>query len=73
MLTFQDKIEMFTNAYKGLAIDLETMIKEIWSEDLTEEQMEVMTRNVKLENGIPILPDQLGFEVSIDPERDDAE
>ena len=71
--TFQDKVEMFTNAYKGLAVDLETMIKEIWSEDLTEEQMEVMTRNVKLENGIPILPDQLGFEVSIDPERDDAE
>lgn len=70
--SFQDKIDMFTKAYTGLAVDLETMVKKIWEEDLEYEQIEEMVANIKVQNGIPMLGDDKYFPISIAPETDEV-
>lgn len=70
--SFGDKIDMFTKAYTGLAVDLETMVKKIWEEDLEDEQIKEMVSNIKVQNGIPMLGDDKYFPISIEPETDEV-
>lgn len=65
--SFADKIEMFTKAYTGLAVDLETMVKKIWNEELEEEQIMTMVKNIKIENGVAMLQEQIP-EVKVETE-----
>lgn len=53
--SLSERIEMFSNAYKNMAIDLDTMVDKVWNEELEQEQIDKMATNIRVENGIPFL------------------
>lgn len=59
--TFADKVEKFSKAYQAMAIDLSTLHKKTWADELTDDEIMTMTINVKIENGISLTQEEMEF------------
>lgn len=52
--TFEDKIDTVTKAIAGNAMDIRTAVERLYPEK-SEEELDIMVRNIKLETGTPLL------------------
>lgn len=57
--TFEEKAEALIKALNGNVIDIETAVRKLYGDDLSEEQIKIMVRNIKIENGIAIIAGQM--------------
>lgn len=66
--TFESRVKVYTEAYRGMAVDIETMVNELFKDSKEQEQINKIIMNIKLENGISLLPDQVITDEVILPE-----
>lgn len=56
--TFEEKIEAVSKAINAQVMDIESAVRRAFPE-LSEEEIKIMVRNIKIENGIPIIEGQM--------------
>jgi len=57
--SFEQRIETATNALNGGLVDVKHAIDMLFLDDLTDEEKELLVQSIKIENGIPITPDEV--------------
>jgi hypothetical protein len=57
--SFEQRIQTATNALNGGLVDVRHAIDLLFLDDLTDEEKELLVKNIKIENGIPITPDEI--------------
>ena len=57
--SFEQRIETATSALNGGLVDVRHAIDLLFLDDLTDEEKELLVQNIKIENGIPITPDEV--------------
>jgi hypothetical protein len=57
--SFEQRIETATNALNGGLVDVRHAIDLLFLDDMTDEEKELLVQNIKIENGIPITPDEV--------------
>ena len=56
--TFEEKIDAVSKAINAQVMDIESAVRRAFPE-LSEEEIKIMVRNIKIENGIPIIEGQM--------------
>jgi len=57
--SFEQRIQTATSALNGGLVDVRHAIDLLFLDDLTDEEKELLVKNIKIENGIPITPDEI--------------
>ena len=57
--SFEQRIETATKALNGGLVDVKHAVSMLFLDDLTEEEIDIMVQSIKVENGIPISPDEI--------------
>jgi hypothetical protein len=57
--SFEQRIQTATSALNGGLVDVKHAIDLLFLDDLTDEEKELLVKNIKIENGIPITPDEV--------------
>jgi A118 family predicted phage portal protein len=57
--SFEQRIETATSALNGGLVDVKHAIDILFLDDLTDEEKEILVQSIKIENGIPITPDEV--------------
>lgn len=57
--TMRDRVDTVRNAIEGKVMDIATGVEELYGEDKTEEEKALLVRNIKLENNLPLLDENL--------------
>ena len=57
--SFEQRIETATSALNGGLVDVKHAVDMLFLDDLTDEEKELLVQSIKIENGIPITPDEV--------------
>jgi len=57
--SMEQRIETATKALNGGLVDVKHAVDMLFLDDLTEEEKSIMVQSIKIENGIPVSPDEV--------------
>jgi hypothetical protein len=71
--SFEQRIQTATSALNGGLVDVKHAVDLLFLDDLTDEEKELLVQAIKIENGIPIAPDEVEQNQQVVPPQAPAE
>jgi hypothetical protein len=70
--SFEQRIDTATSALNGGLVDVRHAIDILFLDDLNDEEKDLLVKNIKIENGIPITPDEVEDIANVVPDSVEA-